>query len=287
MVGLMIGCAIGAQTEVRADHDECVPAWLPEPQPDGVDGVPTGTVYALVMFDDGSGDGPAQYAAGQFLRAGSMEVGGIARWNGHEWSAVGNYGFDGTPYALAVFDDGSGSALYAAGAIENVDGQHIQKIAKWDGTSWSALTLASSSGTIYALQVFDDGTGPALYVGGQFPRLEGGSPGNIRKWDGTSWSDVGGGVYGTVRALTVFDDGTGPALYAGGQFTGAGEQPSLHIARWNGQSWSAVGGGFPGSYAQAVRSLVGFDDGSGPALYVGSEAHADGEAFFTRWNGEG
>lgn len=63
---------------------------------------------------------------------------------------------------------------------------------------------------------FDDGSGPALFVGGPMP-----SPGWISRWDGSAWTDLGdlsGGLGIVVKALTVFDDGTGPALYVGGNF---------------------------------------------------------------------
>ncbi|TWT45101.1 hypothetical protein RAS1_15220 [Phycisphaerae bacterium RAS1] len=79
------------------------------------------------------------------------------------------------------------------------------------------------SDSVHALTVFDDGSGPALYVGGVFATA-GGMPVNyIGKWTGSTWSPLGNGMNfgGAVTALTVFDDGSGPALYAGGHFTTA------------------------------------------------------------------
>jgi hypothetical protein len=81
--------------------------------------------------------------------------------------------------ALAVFDDGTGPALYAGGVV-----------AKWDGSTWTALS--TGLGDVYALTVFDDGTGPALYVGGRF---------YIRKWDGANWTAVGGLSSGIIVDL--------------------------------------------------------------------------------------
>jgi hypothetical protein len=73
----------------------------------------------------------------------------------------------------------------------------------------------------------------------------------VAKWDGLSWSALGGGVSGSlgvfsfpiVEALAVFHDGGGAALYAGGSFTTAGGIPAANIARWNGTTWSALGSG--------------------------------------------
>ena len=56
---------------VLHSNGECQPQWLPTfgPQP-GVNG----TVYALTVFDDGSGSGPAVYAGGALLTAGAVSV---------------------------------------------------------------------------------------------------------------------------------------------------------------------------------------------------------------------
>ena len=178
--------------------------------------------------------------------------------------------------ALAVFDDGSGPALFVGGRFTSAGGVPANCIAKWDGTSWSSL----GSGTnfdVRALEVFDDGSGPKLYVGGAFSIAGGVNIGyGIARWNGSTWSTVGGGVSDAVSALVVHDDGTGPALYAGGNFLNAGGVSVNKLARWNGQAWSAVG--FPTSFL-SVYSLASFDDGTGPALYAG------GTSFLWKWNG--
>src|SRR6185436_8130981 len=87
--------------------------------------------------------------------------------------------------------------------------------------------------TIDALTVFDDGTGPALFVGGEFWTAGAISANYIAKWDGTRWSALGSGMDAGVASLCVYDDGSGPALYAGGSFTHAGGVPANHIAKWN------------------------------------------------------
>ena len=85
---------------------------------------------------------------------------------------------------------------------------------------------------VYALQVFDDGTGPKLAVGGVFDWVGDHYPANsIAAWDGTAWSRVGTGFDWDVYALTVFDDGSGPALYAGGTFLHAGNVPAQHVCK--------------------------------------------------------
>ncbi len=228
-------------------------------------------VHALTKFDDGNG--PALYAAGSFTSAGGRPAPRIARWDGSSWSRLGSTGVNDTIAALTVFDDGTSTALYAGGDFSRAGDQTADGIAKWDGSSWSPLGSGVSvngflPGPVYALTVFDDGTGHALYVGGGFTRAGGQMALSIAKWNGSSWSPLGSGVSGaasSVRALTVFDDGTGPALYAGGWFSSAGGQPASSIAKWDGSSWSPLGSGISGQ----VIALTVFDDGTGPALYAG------------------
>jgi hypothetical protein len=242
-------------------------------------------VLALTVFDDGSGS--ALYAGGRFITAGGVKANRIAKWNGTSWSALGSGMNVNDEYvsALTVFDDGSGPALYAGGWFMAAGGVAANRIAKWNGTSWSALG-SGMSGSVSALTVFDDGSGPALYAGGNFGSAGGVAVKSIAKWDGTSWSAPGSAIVQDVHALTVFDDGSGPALYAGGWFQSAGGFGVLPIAKWDGTSWSALGSGTNNT----VWALTVFDDGSGPALHVGGEfTTAGGVAanYIAKWDGSG
>jgi hypothetical protein len=66
----------------------------------------------------------------------------------------------GTVYALAV----SGTDLYAGGDFTTAGGVPVNRIAKWDGSTWSA-SGSGVNGTVYALAA--DGAGH-LFVGGSF-----------------------------------------------------------------------------------------------------------------------
>jgi murein DD-endopeptidase MepM/ murein hydrolase activator NlpD len=189
------------------------------------------SVWALTVFDDGAG--PALYAGGRFFTAGGLTANKVAKWDGSTWTPLGS-GIgtsDATVNALSVFDDGNGPALYAGGNFTTAGGVSASSIAKWDGTSWSALGTGMNN-WVYALTVFDDGGGPALYAGGYFTSAGGVSANRIAKWDGTSWSPLGSDVVGGVFALSVFDDGAGSALYAQGAFGVAGGVSANNIARW-------------------------------------------------------
>jgi hypothetical protein len=250
-----------------------------------------GSIYALEVFDDGSG--PALFASGHFTTAGGAPARNIAKWNGSTWSALGS-GLGSTTYngafALAVYDDGGGPALYAAGSVSDAGGAPTNGIAKWDGSNWSALGSGLTSTTnavVRALTVFDDGSGPALYVGGYFSNAGGATANNIARWDGSLWSTLGSGLNNGMTGLIAFDDGSGTKLYAAGSFTAAGGSPANRVARWNGTSWSELGNGLGAPVIQAYV-MTGFDDGHGPMLYVGATFNPVGgyplNAVWT-WNG--
>jgi len=238
---------------------------------EGANGGLNGSVTALAKDTKGS-----IYAGGQFGTAGGTLTNYIAKWDGTTWSALGNLGngVNSNVYALAV----DGTNLYVGGWFSGADyapgvppnpptSVGVNGIAKWDGTTWSALGAAPNAGVggggVYALAV--DGT--SLYVGGYFTTAGGVTVNNIAKWNGTTWSAlgtganvgvIGSGGYAAVNALAV--DGTN--LYVGGYFTTAGGVAVSNIAKWDGTTWSALGSGINGG----VSALA--VDGAGN-LYVG------------------
>ena len=91
-----------------------------------------------------------------------------------------------------------------------------------------------------------------------------------------------------VLAVAVYDDGSGPALYIGGRFVGIGTQRTSYIARWHDGAWLPVQGSQGRGTDGVVRSLLVWDDGSGPALYAGGSFTTAGGVLanhVARWNG--
>jgi len=229
-------------------------------------------VYALAV--DASGN---LYAGGQFLTAGGVQANRLAKWNGTSWSAlitgIWGIGQEASVRALAV--DGSGN-LYAGGVFSKInDIEGTCCVAKWNGTTWSALG-AGLSGQAHVLAL--DGAGN-LYVGGGFETAGGVSAAGIAKWNGTAWSALGSGTDNSVQALAV--DGAG-SLYAGGEFLMAGGASANHVAKWNGTAWSALGTG--ANYGVCV--LVKDDSGD---LFTGGYFDAVGGVtanHIAKWNGD-
>ena len=202
-------------------------------------------------------------------------------------SFSGTDGLDGGAVsALAVFD----GYLVAGGTFDEAGGEPAAGIAKWDGESWSELGGGITDGfAVLAMAVHDDGSGPALYVAGRFEEL-GGQPvsRHIAKWDGDSWSSLGGGVTAGnfVWALTEFDD----KLIVGGEFWEVDDEAVGRIAQWDGQEWSTLEDGVSGGPSPSIFAVEAFDDGSGEALYVGGRFWHAGEVEWVRdiakWDGE-
>jgi hypothetical protein len=246
------------------------------------------SVFGLAVFDDGSG--PALYAGGAFSSVDGVPANSIARWNGTSWSALLNGMGGGSVTALAVFDDGNGSALYAGGTFVSAGSVAANRIAKWDGTSWSALGSGVSGGYVSALIAFDDGNGSALYACGSFTSAGGVAAERIARWNGTSWSALAGG-WGSgspafISSLAVYDAGSGPALHAGGTMQNMGGPPSSFVARWDGGNWSLLTN--PWDAGESVLALAVGNLGSGSALYAGGDFVSVGGVWangIAQWNG--
>ncbi len=251
----------------------------------GVDG----DVRTLAVFDDGTG--PALYAGGNFTAAGGVAASNIARWDGTQWMSVGN-GLNDSVQELIVYDDGTGPALYAGGWFTQSDQTSVSHLARWNGTEWSMVGSGIGVGTgtnVSALATFDDGSGNALYVAGAFS-VAGGTPvRNIVRWDGVTWSDVGGGTSSASDAIftmSTLDGMGGPTLVVGGDFSDVGGSPARNVAMWDGTAWSRVGEGFD----DLVFELAAVEQDGVDRLYAGGRFRDSGDGTrplngIARWNG--
>lgn len=153
----------------------------------------------------------------------------------------------------------------------------IQAAGQPDG--WTPLGQGANN-TVFAMVI----TGTDIYVGGAFTSIPGCTGcAHIAKWDGTSWSPVGGGTDGIwVRALAVH----GTDLYVGGNFTSAGGCTTncKNLAKWNGTEWSPLGTGT--NYD--VMALAAADSG----VYAGGVFTSAGDCttdcqHIAKWDGSG
>jgi len=172
-----------------------------------------------------------------------------ATFSDDNWSSIGSIRNAGPlPRSVGGVDAAATDVfgnLYVGGEFTIAGGVFATNIAKWNGSTWSALGLGID-GEVVALLA----SGRDLYAAGAFTTAGASAAKNIAKWNGSSWSPLGSGMNGTVLALAVSDG----ELYAGGFFTTAGGYPANHIAKWNGTCWSPLGSGMNGGVDELAVS---------------------------------
>lgn len=155
------------------------------------------------------------------------------------WSNM-NYGVNGT---VSYIVEGRKGEIYICGNFTVVNNNLLavnplksaQRIAMWDGTSWTDVGTAVYVGsTIYGMWVAPNGD---LYVTGNFTQIGGVAANYIAKWNGSAWSALGTGLGG--YGLTISGDSNGN-VYVGGNFTTAGGIAAYYVARWDG-AWHQMG----------------------------------------------
>jgi trimeric autotransporter adhesin len=268
-----------------------------------------GTVAALLPTGDLA-------VAGIFTQAGGAAADGIARWDGSAWwplgSGVSGSGVSGSGVrgvrALAV----AGGELLAGGFFGVAGGVPANRVARWNGTAWSALApgLAPSNHVNALLSMPDrsvvaGGTfeaiggvaaqGLARWNGASWSPLGSGPPvsfvhalahdaqgrllvagnGPVARWDGAAWSSLGTTTFSQGRALAVLPSGD---VVVGFSYSSA---LLWGIARWDGASWSDLGGGVLGE-VHAMATLPNGDLLVGGALHGAGTTNVEGIA---RWNG--
>src|SRR6185369_4497101 len=206
------------------------------------------------------------YAGGAFTTAGGQAASHVAKWDQLSWSSVGS-GVNGEVraltavgtdlYAGGLFTTAVGGTVYAGGTFTTAGGVAALRIARWNGSAWSALG-AGMNGTVHSLAAI----GSSLYAGGFFTTAGGVSADYIARWNESAWSALGKGMDSGVYSLIAI----GTDLYAGGDFTTAGGAAADIVAKWNGTAWSALDTGTNGvicarrNWEQRVRRRRFHDD---------------------------
>lgn len=235
-----------------------------------------GTVVDFEMFND------TLYATGFFSSICGEQAAFIATWDQGIWTPS-PLGLTDPGHSLNVIDE----HLYIARYEESIDSNWVYV---YDGdnleTMGQGVYLTTASGfselpNIYSIIEFND----EIYACGEFDRVGTASISGIMKWNGTAWTDVGGGLSGNIQnsapvmfphTMVVFEN----ELYVGGNFRFAGATEVNGLAKWDGTNWSAMDGGFNST----VYGLGIFNN----TLYAGgSFTSASGNTLnrIARWNG--
>jgi len=125
-------------------------------------------------------------------------------------------GTNGFIYAMTVYKN----ELYVGGRFSTAGGVSAHNIAKWNGTTWSALgegtakNVSYGDSAVFCLATYHD----TLYAGGYFDKAGGLNTPRIAKWDGATWHAVTDSTYGFmgqwIKCMAVYKD----KLFVGGDF---------------------------------------------------------------------
>src|SRR6266496_4070376 len=187
---------------------------------------------------------PARILCAVALGIGSSFSSSAAEFSDANWMSMGGLpAANGVVYAAVMDSLGN---LFIGGDFTIVGDVFANRIARWNGTNWSAVGSGLNN-SVTALAV----SGGDIYAA---------SGGVVAKWDGSGWSALGSGL-GGVGALAV----SGNDVYAA---------IGMNVVKWNGTSWSALGSGMRGSnnYSYVAALAV-----SGSDVYaVGMFTNASG-----------
>jgi hypothetical protein len=192
----------------------------------------------------------ALYAGGQFksLASGST-VTGIARWDGTSWQMAATT--NNAPKTFVIHQ----GVLYVGGQFATLSagdgysgGATSKGIAKLSGTVWSNVgtgmtgSFPAAYPEVWAMTVGDDGTGPAIFLGGKFLTANGvADTRSVAKYTPATntFSPLGSGITSESQVLAATPNG-GPTSIAslgnlvlfGGTFNHAGSTASFGTAAW-------------------------------------------------------
>ncbi len=217
-------------------------------------------------------------AGGSFIRAGATEVRNLAVWNSTAWTGLGSETYlefvVGAVKSMLVIEENGVETLYIGGAglhrwtgaawesagvsggieaiiaVQEPDGLALyiardlgatSSVDRRDPVTGDWTTLGTLDGEARDLASWDDGTGPAIYVCGDFQTVDAVAAKRIARFANGAWSALGDGLNNLAYSLAVWDDGSGERLWVGGQFSFAGNSPASRLASWDGASWRGGG----------------------------------------------
>ncbi len=225
------------------------------------------SIQCMRVFTDRNG-------VSQLIVGGRFSSGlNILQFDGSSWAAVGG-GVNGTVRGLATFHDEIGPTLCAVGEFTIAGGVPVRQFAKWDGTNWSAVGRGfDNNRDPFAIAVHDDGTGPSLFVGGDFQQVDGVGANRIARFGCNVPTEACCKDDGRCNNLRAPD-----CAVQGGEPKGEGTQCDVNTCPSCEDAWiRGIGEDGLGNDGASVRTILSNQEPSPPLLYVaGTFSFADG-----------
>lgn len=165
----------------------------------------------------------------------------IASYDGRSWNSISTSGMSAGATINGVYLAPNGD-LYVIGTFTQIGGVAANRIAKWNGITWSAL----GSGISNEVTCITGDNSGNIYVGGFFSSAGGINCYLIARWDGAwhqmgaySGFSAGGGAH--VKCL-AFDNNKN-ILYVGGNFTSTEGASDICSYDPTTNTFSAIGSG--------------------------------------------
>ncbi len=176
-----------------------------------------------------------------------------------EWLPV-NGSVDGSVTALQTMSNGD---VVAGGGFTTIEGTTAQQIARWNGTSWSALgdglypaadpwPLNIQNRPVATILERPNGD---LFIGGaDFAVTSGGSKNIVAQWNGSAWSEFSPNIrpyavnaptfmqeYGLITSMVALPNGDVLAGAGAAFFPDDPDHITRFLLRWDGAQWTDSG----------------------------------------------
>lgn len=232
-------------------------AWAPMAPDTHLDG----SVLAISGLADGN-----VVVSGGLRNAGPVVLNGIARYDHGAWLPMGSGFTNAGPNEALVMSLVTlpNQDVVACGQFTHAGGVAVDSVARWNGTSWSAM----GAGVSGAWRLASSSNGELVATSGT----------SVWRWNAVSWVQLG-----SDRSFLILD----MAFLDNGDLVAVGDHlfgPSGVVERWDGAAWSSVGGG--GGIAASLSGLAAVVATDGGGFVVGGRfGDAGGVRNVARWDG--
>lgn len=210
------------------------------------------TTYGGINALSRSGGG-GFVVAGSFTNFDDVSLNRVARWDGHQWNALGG-GLQDEAYTVLSLPNGD---VIAGGRFQSSgNGTLLGRVGYWNGTEWLPMgeglpgsnyygvqsLLKTRDGSILAGCALDDADTPGIHT--------------LMRWDGESWTPLGELLSGSIQAMAMLPDGRVVAAQNYGLDHGVS---ACRCLVWDGGQWTAIGTSTTDSMIFCLLVLPGGD----------------------------